>query len=93
MKKILAITAMAAFAAVSFAEGITFGAWMRALAAPVANNGDDTITAASNSWGGAARVGGLNITGVAPDGNAGFNMAYRNNADMKTFYKATNTLW
>jgi hypothetical protein len=84
---------MAAFAAVSFAEGITFGAWMRALAAPVANNGDDTITAASNSWGGAARVAGLNITGVAPDGNAGFNMAYRNNADMSMSAGDEANLW
>ena len=84
---------MAAFAAVSFAEGITFGAWMRALAAPVANNGDETITAAGNSWGGAARVGGLNITGVAPDGNAGFNMAYRNNADMSMTAGDEANLW
>ena len=84
---------MVAFAAVSFAEGITFGAWMRALAAPVANNGDETITAAGNSWGGAARVGGLNITGVAPDGNAGFNMAYRNNADMSMTAGDEANLW
>jgi len=73
MKKILAITAMAAFAAVSFAEGITFSAWLRALAAPVASNGEDTITAASNSWGGAPRTARLNVTAVAPDGNAGYN--------------------
>jgi len=64
---------MAAFAAVSFAEGITFGAWLRALAAPVASNGEDTITAASNSWGGAPRTARLNVTAVAPDGNAGYN--------------------
>jgi len=73
MKKILAITAMAAFAAVSFAEGITFSAWLRALAAPVASNGEDTITAASNSWGGAPRTARLTVTAVAPDGNAGYN--------------------
>ena len=84
---------MVAFAAVSFAEGITFGAWMRALAAPVANNGDETITAAGNSWGGAARVGGLNITGVAPDGNAGFNMAYRNMSDMSVTAGDEANLW
>ena len=84
---------MVAFAAVSFAEGITFGAWMRALAAPAASNGEDTITAASNSWDGAARVGGLNITGVAPDGNAGFNMAYRNNADMSMSAGDEANLW
>lgn len=73
MKKILAITAMAAFAAVSFAEGITFSAWLRALAAPVASNGEDTITAASNSWVGAPRTARLDVTAVAPDGNAGYN--------------------
>ncbi len=64
---------MVAFAAVSFAEGITFSAWLRALAAPVASNGEDTITAASNSWGGAPRTARLNVTAVAPDGNAGYN--------------------
>ena len=64
---------MAAFAAVSFAEGITFSAWLRALAAPVASNGEDTITAASNSWGGAPRTARLSVTAVAPDGNAGYN--------------------
>ncbi|MBQ2571945.1 MAG: hypothetical protein II579_05710, partial [Treponema sp.] len=78
MKKILAITAMAAFAAVSFAEGITFGAWLRALAAPVANDGDETITQAGNSWGGAPRSARLNVTAVAPDSNAGFNMGMYN---------------
>ena len=64
---------MVAFAAVTFAEGITFSAWLRALAAPVASNGEDTITAASNSWGGAPRTARLNVTAVAPDGNAGYN--------------------
>ena len=84
---------MAAFAAISFAEGITFGAWLRALAAPVANNGDETITAASNSWGGAARVGGLDIIGTAPDGNAGFKMSYRNNADKSIDHGDEANLW
>ena len=84
---------MAAFAAVSFAEGITFGAWMRALAAPVANNGDETITAAGNSWGGSARVGGVDIVGTAPDGNAGFIMSYRNMADMSMSSGDQANLW
>ena len=84
---------MVAFAAVSFAEGITFGAWMRALAAPVANNGDETITAAGNSWGGAARVGGLDIIGTAPDGNAGFKMSYRNMSDMSMSAGDEANLW
>ena len=65
---------MAAFAAVSFAEGITFGAWLRNLAAPVASDGKDTVTAGGNSWGYGARAARLDVTAVAPDGNAGFNM-------------------
>ena len=65
---------MAAFAAVSFAEGITFGAWLRALAAPVANDGDETIAVGANSWGWGARTARLDVSAVAPDGNAGFNM-------------------
>ncbi len=65
---------MVAFAAVSFAEGITFGAWLRALAAPVANDGDETIAVGANSWGWGARTARLDISAVAPDGNAGFNM-------------------
>ena len=84
---------MVAFAAVSFAEGITFGAWMRALAAPVANDGKDTITTAGNSWGGAARVGGVDIVGTAPDGNAGFIMSYRNMADMSMSAGDQANLW
>jgi hypothetical protein len=82
MKKILAITAMAAFAAVSFAEGITFSAWLRNIAAPVANNGEDTVTVAGNSWGTPARSARLNVTAVAPDGNAGFNMGIYNDSTM-----------
>ena len=74
---------MAAFAAVSFAEGITFGAWLRALAAPVASNGDDVVTTAGNSWGWGARTARLNVTAVAPDGNAGFNMGIYNDAFKK----------
>ena len=71
---------MVAFAAVSFAEGITFGAWLRALAAPVANDGVDTVTTAANSWGWGARTARINVSAVAPDGNAGFNMGIYNDA-------------
>ena len=73
---------MAAFAAVSFAEGITFGAWLRNIAAPVANDGSDTVTVAGNSWGTPARSARLNVTAVAPDGNAGFNMGIYNDSTM-----------
>ncbi|MBR4386503.1 MAG: hypothetical protein IKP51_08290 [Treponema sp.] len=93
MKKILAITAMAAFAAVSFAEGITFGAWLRALAAPVASDGDETITAAGNSWGWGARTARINVTAVAPDGNAGFNMGVYNDVSMDLSAGDEANLW
>ena len=72
---------MAAFAAVSFAEGITFGAWLRCIAVPAANNGDETYTIGTHSWGGAPRAARLNVTAVAPDGNAGFNMGMYSDLD------------
>ena len=84
---------MAAFAAVSFAEGITFGAWLRALAAPVANDGDETITAASNSWGWGARTARINVSAVAPDGNAGFNMGVYNDVSMSLSAGDEANLW
>ncbi|MBR4386499.1 MAG: hypothetical protein IKP51_08270 [Treponema sp.] len=84
---------MAAFAAVSFAEGITFGAWLRALAAPVASDGKDTITAAGNSWGYGARTARINVSAVAPDGNAGFNMGVYNDVSMNLSAGDEANLW
>ena len=84
---------MAAFAAVSFAEGITFGAWLRALAAPVANDGKDTITAAGNSWGWGARTARINVSATAPDGNAGFNMGVYNDVTMSLSAGDEANLW
>ncbi len=84
---------MAAFAAVSFAEGITFGAWLRALAAPVANDGDETITSAGNSWGYGARTARINVSAVAPDGNAGFNMGVYNDVSMSLSAGDEANLW
>ena len=84
---------MVAFAAVSFAEGITFGAWLRALAAPVASDGDETITQGGNSWGGSARTARINVTAVAPDGNAGFNMGVYNDMDMALTAGDEANLW
>ena len=84
---------MVAFAAVSFAEGITFGGWLRCLAAPVASNGEDTITAAGNSWGAVPRSARLNFTAVAPDGNAGFSSGIKNPADMTLESGDEANLW
>ncbi len=84
---------MVAFAAVTFAEGITFGGWLRCLAAPVASNGEDTITAAGNSWGAVPRSARLNFTAVAPDGNAGFSSGIKNPADMTLESGDEANLW
>lgn len=80
-KTLVAAAVVAALATSAFAE-ITFGAWLRVLAAPVASNGDDTVVAMSNSWGGSARTARLNVNAVAEDGNAGFAMGMYNSAAM-----------
>ena len=87
---------MVAFAAVSFAEGITFGAWLGVFATPVANDGDETRTVATNSWGGSPRAARLNVTGVAPDGKAGFNYGiFSNQEDGDTVFAGPDdaNLW
>ncbi len=76
-KTLIAVAAAAALTTSAFAE-ITFGAWLRVLAAPVASDGDETVTAMGNSWGYGARVARLNVNAVAEDGNAGFDMGIYN---------------
>nr|WP_318692908.1 hypothetical protein [uncultured Treponema sp.] len=76
-KTLIAVAAAAALTTSAFAE-ITFGAWLRVLAAPVASNGDETVTAMGNSWGYGARVARLNVNAVAEDGKAGFDMGIYN---------------
>lgn len=80
-KTLVAAAVVAALATSAFAE-ITFGAWLRVLAAPVASNGDDTVVAMTNSWGFGARSARLNVNAVAEDGNAGFAMGIYNDASM-----------
>ena len=62
-KTLIAVAAAAALTTSAFAE-ITFGAWLRVLAAPVASNGDGTQAFQSTSWGGQPRVG-FEINGVS----------------------------
>ena len=76
-KTLIAVAAAAALTTSAFAE-ITFGAWLRVLAAPVASNGEDTVAAMGNSWGYGARVARLNVNAVAEDGRAGFDMGIYN---------------
>lgn len=80
-KTLVAAAVVAALATSAFAE-ITFGAWLRVLAAPVASNGDDTVVAMTNSWGYGARTARLNVNAVSEDGNAGFAMGIYNDASM-----------
>ena len=76
-KTLIAVAAAAALTTSAFAE-ITFGAWLRVVAAPVASDGDETVTAMGNSWGYGARVARLNVNAVAEDGRAGFDMGIYN---------------
>ena len=66
--------------ATALSAEITFGAWLRVLAAPVASDGKDTVTAAGNSWGYGARAARLNVSGKSEDEKVGFNMGIYNDA-------------
>jgi hypothetical protein len=79
-KTLIAVAAAAALATTSAFAEITFGAWLRAIAVPVASNGEDIVTALTNSWGYGARTARLNVTAVSEDGKAGFNMGIYNDA-------------
>ncbi|MBP3367712.1 MAG: hypothetical protein J6K96_12120 [Treponema sp.] len=77
-KTLIAVAAAAALATSSAFAEITFGAWLRVLAAPVASNGDDVIVGMENSWGWGARTARLDINAVSEDGKAGFAMGVFN---------------
>ncbi|MCI7398188.1 MAG: porin family protein [Spirochaetia bacterium] len=79
-KTLIAVAAAAALTTSAFAE-ITFGAWLRALAAPVASNGEDTVASMGNSWGYGARTARINIHAAAEDGKVGFEMGVYNDVD------------
>ena len=79
-KTLIAVAAAAALTTSAFAE-ITFGAWLRALAAPVASNGEDTVASMGNSWGWGARTARINIHAAAEDGKVGFEMGVYNDVD------------
>ena len=93
MKKLIAVSAVAALAATALSAEITFGAWLRALAAPVASDGKDTVTAAGNSWGYGARTARLNVNAKSEDGTAGFSMGIYNDVSMKLEAGDEANLW
>ena len=76
-KTLIAFAAAAALTTSAFAE-ITFGAWLRALAAPVASDGKDTVASMGNSWGWGARTARLDVHARSEDGNIGFEMGVFN---------------
>lgn len=66
---------------------------MRALAAPVASDGKDTVTAAGNSWGYGARTARLNVNAKSEDGTAGFSMGVYNDVSMSLSAGDEANLW
>ena len=77
-KTLIAVAAAAALTATSAFAEITFGAWLRVLASPVAHNGEDAMVGVANSWGWGARTARININGTSEDGKAGFVMGVYN---------------
>ena len=77
-KTLIAVAAAAALTATSAFAEITFGAWLRVIASPVASTGKDVITGVENSWGWGARTARININGTSEDGKAGFVMGVYN---------------
>ena len=77
-KTLIAVAAAAALTATSAFAEITFGAWLRVLASPVASTGEDIIAGVANSWGWGARTARININGTSEDGKAGFVMGVYN---------------
>ena len=77
-KTLIAVAAAAALTATSAFAEITFGAWLRVLASPVASTGKDVIAGVENSWGYGARTARININGTSEDGKAGFVMGVYN---------------
>ena len=82
-KTLIAVAAAAALTATSAFAEITFGAWLRVLASPVASTGEDIIAGVQNSWGWGARTARININGTSEDGKAGFVMGVYNDISMK----------
>ncbi len=81
MKKLIGTVAVAALIATAAFAEISMGAWLRAIAAPVAGDGDDIYSGMTNSWGWGTRVARVDINGTSEDGKIGFSMGVYNDAD------------
>ncbi len=80
MKKLIGTAMFAALLATSAFAEITFGSWLRVLAAPVAYNGDDIKSGMANSWGYGARTARVDINATSEDEKVGFSMQVFNDA-------------
>ena len=92
-KTLIAVAAAAALTATSAFAEITFGAWLRVLASPVASTGKDVIAGVENSWGWGARTARIDINGVSEDGKAGFAMNVFNDMSMDISAGDRAVLW
>lgn len=92
MKKIVAMTALAAAAAGTLSAEITFGMWGRALWNTAANSGhDDIVTDVHQSWGGDAPRGGLSVHGSSD--NVGVNLDFHANGTSGISLGDNNHIW
>ncbi len=92
-KTLIAVAAAAALTATSAFAEITFGAWLRVLASPVASTGEDIIAGVENSWGWGARTARININGTSEDGKAGFVMGVYNDFESGLGHGDDAYLW
>ncbi len=81
MKKLIGTAVLAALVATSAFAEISFGSWLRVVAAPVAGDGDNIYSGMTNSWGWGARVARVDINGTSEDGKVGFSMSVFNDAN------------
>lgn len=92
MKKIIAMTAMAAAAVGTLSAEITFGMWGRALWNTAANSGhNDIVTDVHQSWGGDAPRGGLSVHGSSD--NVGVNLDFHANGTDGINLGDNNHIW
>ena len=93
MKKLIGTVAVAAMLATAAFAEISFGSWLRVVAAPVAGDGDDIYSGMTNSWGGGARVARVDINGTSEDGKVGFSMSVFNDANNGIANGENQVIW
>ncbi|MBP3365617.1 MAG: hypothetical protein J6K96_01350 [Treponema sp.] len=95
-KTLIAVAAAAALATSSAFAEITFGAWLRSVLVPIANDGGDSKdfrAGLTQSWGGAARTSVLGVNWITEDGNAGSTFEIRNPSDGTITMGDRSVMW